>query len=221
MRAALPGGLAAVVDGLTRRLGAVGRCAAPSSRRSGDLTIVDRPCDFANGPQTVRTTWTSDGRLVGLFVLPAAAAAPLPPGLHEEAIVTGAPDWPLPGSLAVPSGTAPSAIAVLVHGSGPNDRDETIGPNKPFRDLAWGLGTRGIATLRYDKRTRVFGARFAALPAPTLDDEVVDDAVAALASASERVAGAPLFVVGHSEGALLARGSPRRRACAASRSPAS
>ena len=50
---------------------------------------------------------------------------------------------------------------VLVHGSGPNDRDESIGPNKPFRDLAEGLASRGIAVLRYDKRTRTHAGRVA------------------------------------------------------------
>ena len=31
--------------------------------------------------------------------------------------------------------------------------DESIGPNAPFRDLAEGLSRRGVAVLRYDKRT--------------------------------------------------------------------
>ena len=51
----------------------------------------------------------------------------------------------------------------MVHGSGPNDRDETVGPNKLFRDLADSLAAYGIASLRYEKRTRVYGA--ASLPA--------------------------------------------------------
>src|SRR5665254_10563 len=58
-------------------------------------------------------------------------------------------------------GTGPFAAVVLVQGSGPSDRDETIGPNKPFRDIAWGLASAGIAVLRYDKRTFVYGAQMA------------------------------------------------------------
>lgn len=68
---------------------------------------------------------------------------------------------------------------VLVAGSGPNDRDETIGPNKPFRDLAFGLALQGIASLRYDKRTLTYGRQLATAPL-TVDDEVTDDALAAL-----------------------------------------
>ena len=69
---------------------------------------------------------------------------------------------------------------VLVHGSGPNDRDETIGGSKLFRDLAEGLATRGIAVLRYDKRTKTYGQRVSGLNF-TIWDETVDDAVAAVA----------------------------------------
>ena len=61
----------------------------------------------------------------------------------------------LPGTLTLPAGQGPFPALILVHGSGPGDRDETVGPNKPFRDLSEGLNERGIAVFRYDKRTRV------------------------------------------------------------------
>ena len=46
-------------------------------------------------------------------------------------------------------------VVILVHGSGPSNMDEFMGPNAPFRDLAEGLSRRGVAVLRYDKRTFV------------------------------------------------------------------
>jgi dienelactone hydrolase len=98
---------------------------------------------------------------------------------------------------------APFAAVVLVHGSGPNDRDETVGPNKPFRDLAWGLATNGIAVLRYDKRTKVYGARMVALEGGiTIREETVDDALAAvrLLRNDPRIDGERIFVLGHSLG---------------------
>ena len=64
------------------------------------------------------------------------------------------------GTLTLPKAQKPVAGVVLVHGSGPNDRDETILKNRPFRDLAEGLASQGIAVLRYDKRTRVYGRRW-------------------------------------------------------------
>jgi dienelactone hydrolase len=93
-----------------------------------------------------------------------------------------------------------------VHGSGPNDRDETIGPNKPFRDLAWGLASRGIAVLRYEKRTRVYrGAFLDPAKGFTVKEESVDDALAAAALLRRNPAIAPdrVFILGHSLGGML------------------
>ena len=138
---------------------------------------------------------------------PASAASAATPAnrFPEEQVTTGAPGWPLPGTVLLPLSGGRAPAVVFVHASGPNDRDETNGPNKPFRDLASGLAAKGIASLRYEKRTRVFVQRFKTeLPNWTLDDEVVDDAVAALALMAARNDVGPLFVVGHALGAILA-----------------
>jgi len=121
----------------------------------------------------------------------------------------GRGDWALPGTLSFPAARRPVAGLVLVHGSGPLDRDETIGPNRPFRDLASGLASRGVAVLRYDKRTLVYGARLAAQrDRLTLHDETVADAVEAirLLRRSEGVDGARVFVLGHSLGGVALPG---------------
>jgi dipeptidyl aminopeptidase/acylaminoacyl peptidase len=95
---------------------------------------------------------------------------------------------------------------VLVHGSGPNDRDETIGPNKTFKDLAIGLGSRGVAVLRYDKRTFVYGAKLAAMAGLTVKDETIDDALEAvkLLRTTAAIDPARIFVIGHSLGGTVA-----------------
>jgi dienelactone hydrolase len=95
---------------------------------------------------------------------------------------------------------------VLVHGSGPNDRDETIGPNKPFRDIAWGLADSGIAVLRYDKRTRVHAARMSQNVNLTVREETLDDAHLAIAllRSREEIDAARVFVLGHSLGGMVA-----------------
>jgi uncharacterized protein len=105
----------------------------------------------------------------------------------------------------MPVGPGPFPAVVLVHGSGPNDRDETVEAAKPFRDLAWGLASRGIAVLRYEKRTRQHGARLASAPNFTVREETVDDAVAAAAllRGSEGVDPARVYVLGHSLGAMV------------------
>ncbi|MGI9024013.1 MAG: hypothetical protein ACR2GP_00210 [Burkholderiaceae bacterium] len=145
---------------------------------------------------------------------PSAATANASPGRPpEELITTGAPGWPLPGSLVLPSAGGRAPAVVFVQDSGSGDRDTTIGPNKPLRDIANGLASRGIASVRYEKRTRALGQRFKSeLPNWTFDDDAVDDAVAALGLLAARNDVGPLFIVGHGLGAILA---PRIAASAA------
>lgn len=124
--------------------------------------------------------------------------------------MVGQGKWELPATLTMPRNAAagePVPAVVLVHGSGPSNRDETIGPNKPFKDLAWGLASRGIAVLRYDKRTKVHGAAFTSEEAAsfTVKEETIDDAVLAvkLLKTIDGIDPDRVFVVGHSLGATV------------------
>jgi len=178
--------------------------------------VVDLKGTFAKGAVTVRVTFDAHTRVSGLFFLPRTEAAWRPPAYADEAafreveVTVGKAPWQLPGTLTLPVGEGPFPAVVLVHGSGPNDRNESIGPNRPFQDLARGLATHGIAVLRYDKRTKVYGVRMSA--DITLDEEVIDDAVAALSLVRDRPEIDPrrVVVVGHSLGAMLAPEIARR-----------
>ncbi|PSR30736.1 MAG: hypothetical protein C7B43_04510, partial [Sulfobacillus benefaciens] len=91
---------------------------------------------------------------------------------------------------------------ILVHGSGPQDRNETIGPNQPFRDLAWGLASHQIAVLRYEKRTRIYPDALKNLSSFTIKDETTDDAVSAIEFVEnlDTVDSGKIFALGHSLG---------------------
>src|SRR5690606_33004513 len=127
-----------------------------------------------------------------------------PARFSEREATVGSGTWALPGTLTLPKKEGKFPAVILVHGSGPNDRDETLGPNKPFRDLAHGLATRGIAVLRYDKRTLVHPKALASEvgAALTLREETIDDALAAAAllRTIPEVDASKIFVVGHSLG---------------------
>jgi dienelactone hydrolase len=112
----------------------------------------------------------------------------------------------LPGTLTVPVGAGPFPAIVLVHGSGPNDRDETVGGAKIFKDLAEGLASRGIVVLRYEKRTMQYRARIAAIKNYTVQEETVEDAVNAIAllRTQAEVNARRIFVLGHALGGYLA-----------------
>jgi dienelactone hydrolase len=123
----------------------------------------------------------------------------------ESEVTVGSGEWAVPGTIAMPVGTGPFPAVVLVHGSGPNDRDESFGPNKTFKDVALGLATRGIAVLRYDKRTKVHQAKLVNLTAFTVKDESIDDTLLAigLLRANPLIDPAKIFVIGHSLGGML------------------
>lgn len=151
------------------------------------------------------------GKVGGLWVRPGKAPASeaatdkLSANWVERDLLVASPHIKLPATLTLPRSGKPMAGVVLVHGSGAHDRDESIGPNKPFRDLAHGLAERNIAVLRYDKRSMVDPASFSG-KAFTVREEVVDDAAAALKLLAQQseLSERPVFVAGHSLGALLA-----------------
>lgn len=126
----------------------------------------------------------------------------------EVDVTVGEGKWAVPGTLTVPKGEGQFPGVVLVHGSGPNDRDETIGPNKTFKDLAWGLASNGIAVLRYDKRTLTHGKELSPemIAKLTVKEEVIEDAVLAvkLLKEYEHVKSSGVFLLGHSLGATVA-----------------
>lgn len=129
-----------------------------------------------------------------------------PDAFTEREVTVGAEGWPLPGTLTVPVGDGPFPAVVLVHGSGPGDRDQSLGPNRMFRDLAQGLASQGIAVLRYDKRTRALAEQVMADPEFTIDSEYVDDALAGAAflRTLEEIDPAQVFVLAHSQGVSVA-----------------
>ena len=109
----------------------------------------------------------------------------------------------LAGTLTLPRGTGPFPAALLVAGSGPHDRDETISGHRPFLVLADYLTRRGIAVLRYDKRG--FAKSTGSEENATTEDFAAD-AEAALGYLKTRKEIDPrkIGVIGHSEGAIIA-----------------
>ena len=177
---------------------------------TGNVTVVNE-CQFEKAAVYVMLSFDPENRIAGMNITPhaapapASAAVPTSTRFTEEPVTVGAGDWALPGTLSMPRGPIAAAV-VLVHGSGPGDRDETLGPNKPFRDLAWGLADRGIAVLRYEKRTRQYAAKIAGDKTFTVREETVDDALlaAALLRQHDRIDPKRVFILGHSLGGTLA-----------------
>ena len=137
------------------------------------------------------------------FAVPADTPAEPADDPRESAVTVPGPAVGLPGVLTMPASDKPVPAVILLAGSGPQDRDETVGTNKPLRDLARGLAGHGIASLRYDKRTYV--KRDPSI-APDLRREYVEDARAAIAMlrGTKGIDPARIFVAGHSLGGSVA-----------------
>src|SRR5439155_12789906 len=68
----------------------------------------------------------------------------------EEVAFESAPGVKLAGTLTLPPGKGPFPAAVMITGSGPQDRDETLMDHKPFAVIADALTRKGVAVLRFD-----------------------------------------------------------------------
>jgi hypothetical protein len=174
--------------------------------------VVTLSCAFEKSPLNLRLAFDKNSKIAGFFLVPVAApwTAPdyaNPSAFHEQSVTVTTGPWQLPGTLTEPKGAGPFPAVVLVQGSGPHDEDETVGANKPFKDLAWGLASRGIVVLRYEKRTHKYAAQYAKdLSNLTVKEEVIDDAraAAALLSTHPEVDRKRIYVLGHSLGGMLA-----------------
>ncbi|MCD6347681.1 MAG: alpha/beta fold hydrolase [Bacteroidales bacterium] len=198
---------------ITTQAGSFKKQIGMRSQKTGNYNIILVTCEFALAKLDVKVVYDQAKKMAGLFFLPYQPdfSFTAPPyadttSFIEKDVIVGDGKWKLPATLTMPKTDGSHPAVVLVHGSGPNDRDETIGPNKPFRDLAWGLASKGIAVLRYDKRTRIYGSDSIWLGDYTIEDEVITDALAAIHMLKTRdgIDQNRIYVLGHSLGAMMA-----------------
>ncbi len=212
-----------VWEQVTGQVGKFVRQLSTRTERAGIYDIILVTCRFERATLDVKVVFNPKEQISGLFFVPPKPEAKysLPDyatdGVSvEKNVEFGLKAWRLPATLTLPSEKGPFPAVVLVHGSGPNDRDESIGPNKPFKDLALGLASRGIAVLRYEKRTKVYNAAFLKPGTRfTVKEETVEDAVLAAdyLMARPEIDAQSVYVLGHSLGGMLipriARAEPR------------
>ena len=210
-----PGKLADGWRDLSKQAGAFQEITGTETSRVQGLQVVKMECKFENSALDATVVFNADGKLGGLSFRP-HQAPPAPwssPAYAKQNLFSEQPltltngKFELPGTLTVPTGDGPFPAVVLVQGSGPEDQDESLGPNKPFKDLAWGLGSRGIVVYRYTKRTKKYGAQSSDDPVRlTVEEETISDARAAVALVAKQPKVDPkqVFLVGHSLGAYLA-----------------
>jgi len=206
------GQLEEIADGIENQAGKYLHVDRVVFDSSGDYEIVILVCKFEQMELGFRVVFNKEYMVAGFQFVPAPAEnfTP-PPGYADSTLFTETEvkidcgDITLSGYLTKPAKGSDFPAVVLVHGSGPHDADETIGPNKPFRDLAWGLSSNGIAVLRYEKRTFRHGNTLA-VNSFTIWDETGNDAISATGFLREVNGVDPenIYLLGHSLGGMLA-----------------
>jgi len=201
------------VGRLLAALGKPLRLDPPQTQHTGNPTTIVIPVHWAAATLNFIVSWNAAGEIQGTSFRPPQSPAPpyttpsysRPDSFSAREVTVGSDEWKLPGTLTIPKDKGPWPAVVLVHGSGPNDRDETVGGVRVFRDLAEGLSSRGVAVLRYDKRTKVHPHECAADPNFTMTQETVDDAVraAALLRTEADIDPRRIYVLGHSQGGYM------------------
>ncbi|WP_316812533.1 DUF3887 domain-containing protein [Pedobacter heparinus] len=196
---------------ISEQLGKLENTSVLSSKNEGDFYRVIVEAKFTKDTQNFLLAYNKAEKLVGLFPLPKPKSVVYTPPAYadttlykEKEINVKTPGHNLVGMLTEPKKGTGFPIVVLVHGSGPQDMDATFGPNKPLKDLALGLASKGIASIRYVKRTKIYPMDF--VGASTVKEEVLDDAIAAVALARTlpEVNKKQLYLFGHSLGGVLA-----------------
>ena len=187
----------------------------PSDFESG--IILQYKMNFAKGYLSTKIVVSHDNQIVGLWFFPTVTKSDKKgsqadyafeaAGLTLHDLEIGLPGWELPASLVIPkkSGTRLPPIVILIPGSGPQDRNATVGPNQPFFHLALELGTRGIGTLRFEKRTLRHRKKSGLLSNFTVEHEFIEDSISAFESLRKRsdINIDAIFFAGHSLGGTV------------------
>jgi uncharacterized protein len=208
--------LKAAWDAEVAQLGPIRTVGSASETANEQVTVVTVPVGFDRGTLTLQVSLTATGELTGLQLQPADGSEPPvpweppsyadPDHFDEQDVTLGDGPLAVPGTLTLPKIAGPVPALVLLGGSGPVDRDTTIGKSKPLKDLAWGLASRGIAVLRFDKVTYAHPEQVKANRDFTVADEYLPHALAAIRLLRTHPAVTPerVFLAGHSLGGTIA-----------------
>lgn len=199
--------------GLSAQLGVLVDVNLVSTKTEGEIAVVTVEVKFDKDVQNFLLAYNKGEKMVGFFLLPKQKTKTYSKPVYADTtlyketevyVKTPGHKNTLVGVLTAPKNVSNYPIVVFIHGSGPSDMDETVGSNRPFKDLAAGLAYNGIGSIRYVKRTMIYPEEFSG--AITVREEVLDDAVAAV-SLARTIPGADkqqVFVLGHSLGGMLA-----------------
>lgn len=188
------------VTSIVKQIGAwVGAADVQADEASAVVVLMHE-----KGSSVVSIAFDAQGRIASMYIAPAQLQAierVLPEGVQALPVTLfEGTDHALSGELIIPAGAdEETPYVVFAHGSGPSDLDETIGANKPFRDLAYDLAALGVGSLRHDKITYSHPQR----PCETIDQEYLESVQEAQRVLREQTGAERVYLLGHSLGGML------------------
>lgn len=197
-------------DGLQMQYGNLLQMGETTLKTKDSLFICITPLQLEKTKLQFKLVLNQKLQISGLFIepmeVPYAPAAWVDPSLFYEvkkAVPIAA--FPSEGILTLPNVQEKVPLLIIVGGSGPTDKDLSMGPNKIYKDMAWGLATQGIASYRYDKRTRAYATKMGKPDLLTVNEEYLEDlqAIVAKLRQHEAIDSNKVFVLGHSEAGYL------------------
>ncbi|ADY53571.1 alpha/beta hydrolase fold protein [Pseudopedobacter saltans DSM 12145] len=207
-----PESLEAMWKQITAGLGKFESVEGAQNKSQDSLQSVILDCKFAYGSQPFQFVYNNNAKMIGFFIVPVKQVPQYKPATYSDSskykasfINIKSGNFDLPGMLTLPKSGEKFPLVIFVHGSGPSDMDETVGQHKPFKDLAEGLAMQGIASIRYVKRTMLYGQSFVN-KSYTLKEEVEDDLQKALeyAQSLPEIDKSKIYIFGHSLGGMVA-----------------
>ncbi|GEM_PF-4551290 len=191
------------------RFGTLDSLILPVYKKVTSSNIVDLLCCLKKGMVTWRFVFDDSIRLIGTTFLRPIIPYDSPSYVDTSAFIElpallGAEPNLLPGKFTVPRGRPPYPAVIFIHDGGPWSEDETRGLNLLFKDLAWGLASRGIAGMRYQKRTYAYPGQLSP-DSVTLENETIDDVYGTIEWMKTRMNldSTRIFLIGHGIGGYL------------------
>lgn len=161
---------------------------------------------FEQDNATLEVSVNDEDEIVGFYLYPYGDEEETSEPVYDGEELSFGEEFPLKGTLKTPEEGDKFPVVVFVHGSGPLDRNSSIGPNAMFEDMAEALAEQGIASFRYDKRTYTYNKDDRLREEDFLvHDETVEDAALAVEMLKTHPAVDPeqIYVAGHSLGAMM------------------
>ncbi|MCF8428342.1 MAG: DUF3887 domain-containing protein [Bacteroidia bacterium] len=197
-------------DILEMSYGSVTEVAEPTISYKDKLVSTVTPIQFERKRVGLKVVFNDKAMISGLFLVSPTPQYQLPDYVDtkrffENKITLHDTKYPVDGFLTLPKKEQKVPLVILVGNSNPGDKDLTVGPNKVFKDLAWGLANQEIAVFRFEMKTHVYPKEMMANKNLNLEEVYLNDIKKGLKEIKEypEIDTNRIFILGYDLGGYL------------------